>query len=105
VYCTVRRRLRARVAREGAMRIAVEIAIFVYRVLLCADEGKQCGDVCGVWRCDQELLAVNVDDQTSAAVQSARFKSTRGFWSAGESTREHAGALSFAMLRCKAEVH
>jgi hypothetical protein len=43
VYCTVRSKLRARAAREGAMRIAVEIAMFGFCDLRCAEEGKQCG--------------------------------------------------------------
>ena len=36
MYCTVRRRLSARAAREGAMRIAVEITMFVSRELRLA---------------------------------------------------------------------
>jgi hypothetical protein len=61
VYCTVRRRLRARAARDGAMRMAVEMAMFTYRVLRCAGAGKLCGAACYVWdaiknNCQRMLL-------------------------------------------------
>jgi hypothetical protein len=64
VYCTVRRRLSARAAREGAIRIAVEITMFEYRELRFA--GKRVGVACDVWRRSYEELPSMYNLTTSA---------------------------------------
>jgi hypothetical protein len=67
VYCTVRRRLSARAAREGAMRIAVEITMVSNG---CRVAVRSCGEMRG-GACRLGLLrhgAGSYDTDTALAV-------------------------------------